>query len=103
MEIEIENSRENPLMGRERHSLRITHEGETTPSRDKIMKKFAAENDLDPEKMEIESIKTAYGSGVSKTEIKVYDEKVRTVEEEEDSGAEEESEETEETEEESED
>ena len=103
MEIEIENSRENPLMGRERHSLRIKHEGETTPSRDKIMKKFAAENDLDPEKMELESINTAYGSGFSRTEIKVYDEKVRTVEEEEESEADEEAEKTEEAEEETED
>jgi len=89
MEIEVENTRENPLMGRERHSLRINHEGETTPSKDKIIKKYAAENDLDPEKMVVESINTAFGNGVSKTDIKVYDEKVRTEEETEEESEEE--------------
>lgn len=90
MEIELENSRENPLMGREKHSLKLNHEGESTPSKDKIIKKFAAENDLDPEKIEIDSVRTAFGSGFSRTALKVYEEKVRETSEEDEENEEEE-------------
>ncbi len=94
MKIEVKETKDNKLLGREEYFLKIEHTNEETPSKDKLAKKFAAENDLDPEKIELEGIQTAYGSGISKVKAKVHEEKVRDLSEnEEDSEDEEEEEE----------
>ncbi len=86
MEINIKESKENPLVGRKEYFLEISHQKEATPSKEKIISKFSAENDEDPEKIELGSIQTGYGTGFSRVKLKVYDEKIREIEKEEDEG-----------------
>lgn len=73
MNVEINSVRENPLLGRRNVKLEIEHEGEATPSREDIKNRFAAENAVDEEKVEVGSIKTGYGRNSSLTELKVYE------------------------------
>ncbi|MCJ7450555.1 MAG: hypothetical protein MUP58_02335 [Candidatus Nanohaloarchaeota archaeon QJJ-9] len=75
MEIETRKAEENPLMERTEHKLKVSHEGEPTPSENKVRKKFAAENDLDPEKIEIEHIYTEFGKKYSEVVLRVYEDK----------------------------
>ncbi len=93
MEIEVTDTRENPMMEREEYFLEIKHQKESTPSREKIIDKFSAQNDEDPLKIELGSINTAYGNGYSTTKLKVYEEQVREENEEEEKQPEEEEEE----------
>ncbi len=74
MNVEIDSVRENPLLGRRQVKVEIDHEGEATPSREDIKNRFAAENAVDEEEVEVGSIKTGYGRNVSLTELKVYEE-----------------------------
>lgn len=74
MEIEINAVRENPLLSRRNVELTVDHEGEATPSREDIMNRFAAENAVDEENIEVGSIKTGYGKNNSVTDLKVYEE-----------------------------
>lgn len=73
MNVEIDSVRENPLLGRKRVTLELDHEGDSTPSREDIKNRFAAENAVDEEKVEVGSVKTGYGRNVSITELKVYE------------------------------
>lgn len=82
MEIEVQDSRDNPLLGREEFHVTIDHAGEATPSKDDVLKLFAAENDLDLEKLEVDGIYTGFGGGRSEADIKAYEEKVREITEE---------------------
>ena len=74
MNVEIESVRENPLLGRRQVELSVDHEEEATPSREDIKSRFAAENAVDEEEVEVGTIHTGYGRNSSKTELKVYEE-----------------------------
>ena len=73
MEVQIESVRENPLLGRRQVTLAVDHEGEATPSREDIKSRFAAEETLDEENIEVGTIHTGFGRNSSKTELKVYE------------------------------
>jgi ribosomal protein S24E len=74
MEVQIESVRENPLLERRQVTLAVDHEGDSTPSREDIKSRFAAENAVDEEEIEVGTIHTGFGRNSSKTEIKVYEE-----------------------------
>ena len=74
MEVQIESVRDNPLLGRRQVKLAVDHEGESTPSREDIKSRFAAEKTLDEEKIEVGTIHTGFGKESSVTELKVYEE-----------------------------
>lgn len=73
MNVEIESVRENPLLGRRQVELSVEHEEEATPSREDIKSRFAAENAVDEEEVEVGTIHTGYGRNASTTELKVYE------------------------------
>jgi ribosomal protein S24E len=101
METTITSVRENPLLDRREVELEVEHEGEATPAEEDIKDRLAAENNLDLEKIEVDSIYTGYGRNKSRVSLKVYEdfeydeELERTPEEEQ--GAEEQEETTEAT------
>lgn len=72
MEVSIKTIRDNPLLGRRNVELEVDHEGEPTPSKEDVTKRFSAENDLDTEKVEIDTLKTGYGSKTAVAKLKVY-------------------------------
>lgn len=93
MDIAIQDTRDNPLLEREEYELRIDHEGGATPSVSKVRKKFAAENDLDPKKIEVDHIYTRHGGNISTAFLKAYEDKIVVEEEADDEADEEESDE----------
>jgi len=74
MEATLTSVKENPLLERREVTVEINHEEDATPSKEDVKKRIAAENDLDVEKIQIESIYTGYGSQKSEATLKVYDE-----------------------------
>lgn len=74
METQIASVRENPLLGRREVEVEVNHEGEPTPSKEDIKSRVAAENDLDAEKIEVETVYTGYGENVSLSSLKIYEE-----------------------------
>lgn len=74
MEATITSVRENPLLGRREVEVEVDHEGESTPSKEDIRDRIAAENDLDTDKVEVEHVYTGYGKNTSRGILKVYDE-----------------------------
>jgi len=74
METTITSVRENPLLDRREVELEVDHEGESTPAEEDIKERLAAENNLDLEKVEVDSIYTGYGSNKSRASLKVYEE-----------------------------
>jgi small subunit ribosomal protein S24e len=74
METEIASVRENPLLGRREVEVEVNHEGEPTPSKEDIKTRVAAENDLDAEKIEVETVYTGYGENTSLSNLKIYEE-----------------------------
>jgi len=74
METTITSVRENPLLDRREVELEVDHEGESTPAQEDIKERLAAENNLDLEKIEVDSVYTGYGSNKSRVSLKVYEE-----------------------------
>lgn len=74
MEATITSVRENPLLNRREVEVEVDHEGETTPSKEDIRNRVAAENDLDTEKVEVEHVYTGYGKNTSRGILKIYEE-----------------------------
>ncbi|MFQ3275409.1 MAG: small subunit ribosomal protein S24e [Candidatus Nanohaloarchaea archaeon] len=74
MDATLTSVRENPLLGRREVEVEVNHEGEPTPSKEDIKSRVAAENDLDAEKIEVESVYTGYGENTSRGTLKVYEE-----------------------------
>ena len=72
MEAKLESVKNNPLLDRKNVKITLTHTGEATPSIEDIKNRVAAENDLDQENIEIDTVKTPYGSQVSTAYAKVY-------------------------------
>lgn len=73
METEITSVKENPLLDRREVKVELKHEGESTPSEEDVKNRVAAENDIDTEKIEIDSIYTGYGSHKSEATLKVHE------------------------------
>ncbi|MFB6145390.1 MAG: hypothetical protein ABEJ99_02685 [Candidatus Nanohaloarchaea archaeon] len=73
MEATITAVKENPLLDRREVEVSLSHEGEETPSKEDVKDRIAAENDLDPESIEVGSVYTGYGKNSSKTVLKVFD------------------------------
>ena len=74
MQTEIESIRHNPLMERNEVTVRIDHRGEPTPSMDEVKDRVSAEEDFDPEEVEVISVKGGYGSNSSIATLKVFEE-----------------------------
>lgn len=74
MDTTITSVRENPLLGRREVEVEVNHEGEPTPSKEDIKSRVAAENDLDAEKIEVETVYTGYGENISLSSLKIYEE-----------------------------
>ena len=74
METTITSVRENPLLDRREVELEVDHEDDATPSEEDIKERIAAENNLDLEKIEVESVYTGYGRNTSRASLKIYQE-----------------------------
>lgn len=74
MEAKITSVKNNPLLDRKHVKINLTHTGEATPSNSDIKDRVAAENDLDQENIEIDTVKTPFGSQVSTAYVKIYQE-----------------------------
>lgn len=72
METTITSVRENPLLDRREVELEVDHEGEATPSEEDVKDRIAAENNLDTDKIEVESVYTGYGRNQSRISLKIY-------------------------------
>lgn len=72
METTITSVRENPLLDRREVELEVDHEGESTPAEEDIKDRLAAENNLDLEKIEVDSVYTGYGRNKSRVKLKIY-------------------------------
>ena len=72
MEAQITAVKENPLLDRREAQVQLTHEGEETPSREDVKSRVAAENGLDEEKVQIDSIYTGFGRNTSKAYLKIF-------------------------------
>lgn len=73
MEANIVSVRENPLMDRREVDVSLDHEGEATPSEGDVKSRVAAENGIETESIEVESIYTGFGSQTSKATLKVLE------------------------------
>lgn len=89
MEAQITAVKENPLLDRREAEVQLNHEGEGTPSTEDVKSRVAAENGLDEEEVEVDSIYTGFGRNTSKAYLKIfqefeYDEEIQedTIEEE---------------------
>ncbi len=74
METEIVSVRENPLLERRKVKVKLTHKGEPTPSEEDVADRIAAEQDLQPDEIEVLTIYTGYGSETSEATLKIYQE-----------------------------
>ncbi|QKQ97969.1 hypothetical protein GKQ38_00325 [Candidatus Nanohaloarchaea archaeon] len=73
MEANITAVRENPLLDRREVEVSLNHEGEATPSEEDVKSRVAAENGIETESIEVESIYTGFGSQKSKATLKVLE------------------------------
>ena len=74
MEAQITAVKENPLLDRREVQVQVDHEGEETPSEEDIKSRVAAENGLDEDEVEVDSIYTGFGKNTSKAYLKIFEE-----------------------------
>lgn len=74
MNAQITAVKENPLLDRREAEVSINHEGEPTPSEEDLKSRIAAENGLDEEEIQVESIYTGFGRNSSKAYLKIFQE-----------------------------
>jgi ribosomal protein S24E len=74
MEAQITAVKENPLLDRREVEVQVDHEGEGTPSNEDVKSRVAAENGLDEEEVEVDSIYTGFGKNTSQAYLKVFEE-----------------------------
>jgi ribosomal protein S24E len=72
MKIEIVSQKKNPLMGREDVHVRISHEGQSTPSRQEILKEVAHSLKTGESHVIIDRIFTLQGENVSEVKVLSY-------------------------------
>ncbi|MFB6192871.1 MAG: hypothetical protein ABEK00_01335 [Candidatus Nanohaloarchaea archaeon] len=73
MEAQITAVRENPLLDRREVEVGLTHENEATPSEEDVKSRIAAENGIEAENIEVESIYTGFGKQSSRATLKVLE------------------------------
>ena len=61
-------------MERNEVTVKIDHRGEATPSKEDVKSRVSAEEDFDPENVEVISVKGRYGSEESTATLKVFGE-----------------------------
>jgi small subunit ribosomal protein S24e len=74
MEAQITAVKENPLLDRREVQVQVDHEGEGTPSEEDVKSRVAAENGLDEDEVEVDSIYTGFGKNNSRAYLKVFEE-----------------------------
>lgn len=74
MKIKIDEKQENPLLERKELKVLIEHPGEPTPSEKELRSKISAQQDLDPKKVVIDTIKSSFGVSSSKAYIRILEE-----------------------------
>jgi small subunit ribosomal protein S24e len=72
MELKIESSKENALMGRKEIVFTLRHEGATTPSRVQVRQLVAGEVGTKTENVVIDSMRTEYGLGATRGTARAY-------------------------------
>ncbi len=75
MELEIENEKENKLFNRRELTVRLYHEGISTPDRKTVRNRVADLTGFAKGKVIIQSIKSTYGKDESVVEVKLYENK----------------------------
>jgi ribosomal protein S24E len=73
MEIQIQKESYNALIERNEVDVVITHLGETTPTRDAVRAKVAAQLNIDLERVVIQSIHGHFGQPISLVSVHCYD------------------------------
>lgn len=74
MESEIQTVQNNPLLDRRKVKVTLKHSGESTPSEEDVKSRFAAENDVEQDNIDVDSIYTGFGQDKSTATLKVYQE-----------------------------
>jgi small subunit ribosomal protein S24e len=72
MDIKIESSKENALLGRKEIAFTLRHEGATTPSRVQVRQLVAGEVGTKTENVVIDSMHTEYGLGATRGTARAY-------------------------------
>jgi len=73
MKIEIISQKRNPLIPREEAVLKIHHQGQSTPSRQDMLKEVARVLKADENHIIIDRIFTARGQGISEAKALAYE------------------------------
>lgn len=73
MNLQISSVRNNPVMERREVELEIDHAGEPTPERERVKERFAAEHGVEEDEIDVESVRTPFGSRMSVAKLKVHD------------------------------
>ena len=73
MNLQISSVRDNPVMERREVELEIDHAGEPTPERERVKERFAAEHGVEEDEIDVESVRTPFGSRMSVAKLKVHD------------------------------
>jgi len=74
MESQITTVKQNPLLDRREVKVTVNHEGEETPSKEDVKNRVAAENNLNEEEINVDSIYTGFGQNISKATLKIFQE-----------------------------
>ncbi len=72
MDTQITQVNENTLLGRKDVKVEVNHEGDSTPAKQDVKDRIAAENDLDEDKVEVKNIFTGYGKQKSTAILQIY-------------------------------
>ncbi len=74
-EVEIEHEEKNDLMNRREMTLKVTHEGEGTPTRDSLTDQIANLADATKGNIVIDKIDTEFGKEESIVKARIYEDK----------------------------
>ncbi len=69
MEVTVESAEFNPVMDRHEITLKLEHESEPTPSGDDVVSRFAAEENISEDSIDIRKIHTGFGSQISQARV----------------------------------
>jgi len=72
MDINIENKKDNPLLGRMEIQVNISHPNEKIPKRDAVVKAISEEMKADKKLVIVDNIKSSFGIAVSRAYVKIY-------------------------------
>lgn len=72
MDLEVEDDRDNQLLGRKELRFTVEHPGESTVRRADVRKKLAALNDADEDLVLVNRMNTDFGRPVTRGEAHIY-------------------------------